>query len=420
MGFTFCRLVCKTSAAGVACGNSSAMSSSASSVLPAGKAATPNRRLIDAMWDPPGAGLEHPKTKPSVSATSCRGSPNTSETSSAPPVQPGFTSTTCSGDRWGAIDEAGGIRVTGKEEGFAPVSAASLDPAAVVPGAHLVVLVTQGQDQAAAASSIAPHLAPEQVVLVKPGCTGGALEVSEVLGDPRQLVAETDGFVFGCSSPAPGVSHIASIKRRFGVAALPAGRTDEALELIAELFPQATRAVDVLHTSLQNVNPILHLAPMVMNAGRIEHEGGSFDFYGDAVTPSVAAVMSAADGERMAVARALGVDVLPLRDWIGVTYGVEEADLYTAIQRLHRDVYGPSPAPTTLEHRYLLEDVPCGSVPVVSLGEQLGVGVDVTARCVHLASRLLGRDLWASGRTTARLGLANASADEIRARVRSG
>lgn len=319
-----------------------------------------------------------------------------------------------------AIDEAGGIRVTGKEEGFAPVSAASLDPAAVVPGAHLVVLVTQGQDQAAAASSIAPHLSPEQVVLVKPGCTGGALEVSEVLGDPRQLVAETDGFVFGCSSPAPGGSHIASIKRRFGVAALPASRTDEALELIAELFPQATPAADVLHTSLQNVNPILHLAPMVMNAGRIEHEGGSFDFYGDAVTPSVAAVMAATDGERMAVARALGVDVLPLREWIGVTYGVEEADLHTAIQRLHRDVYGPSPAPTTLEHRYLLEDVPCGSVPLVSLGEQLDVDVDVTARCVHLASRLLGRDLWGSGRTTDRLGLANASADEIRARVGSG
>jgi opine dehydrogenase len=122
----------------------------------------------------------------------------------------------------------------------------------------------------------------------------------------------------------------------------------------------------------------------------------------------------------MAVSRALGVDVLPLREWIGVTYGVEEGDLFMAIQRLHRDVYGPSPAPATLGHRYLLEDVPCGSVPVVSLGEQLDVGVDVTARCVHLASQLLGRDLWGSGRTTARLGLANASADEIRARVGSG
>ena len=87
------------------------------------------------------------------------------------------------------------------------MSTASLDPAAVVPGAHLVVLATQGQDQAAAASSIAPHLAPEQVVLVKPGCTGGALEVSEVLGDPRQLVAETDGFVFGCSVPPGRIPH---------------------------------------------------------------------------------------------------------------------------------------------------------------------------------------------------------------------
>jgi len=318
------------------------------------------------------------------------------------------------------IQQAGGIRVTGKEEGFASVVEASLDPATVIPHADLVVLVTQGQDQSAAAASIAPHLSPGQVVLVKPGCTGGALEVAEVLGDPRFLVAETDAFVFGCSNPRPGESHIASIKQHFGVAALPADKTDDVLDLVTDVFPQATRAADVLHTSLQNMNAILHLAPMVMNAGRIEHEGGRFDLYGDGVTPSVAAVMAATDGERMAVALALGIEVRPLLEWIGVSYGVEETDLHTAIQRLHHDVYGPSPAPTTLEHRYLLEDVPCGSVPVVSLGEQLGVAVDLTGRCIHLASRLLGRDLWGSGRTTARLGLANLSAAEIRARVGSG
>jgi len=318
------------------------------------------------------------------------------------------------------IQEAGGIRVTGKEEGFAPVIDASLDPGAVIPHADLVVLVTQGQDQATAAASIAPHLSPRQVLLVKPGCTGGALEVAEVLGGPRVMIAETDSFVFGCSNPRPGESHIASIKQHFGVAALPADRTDEVLDLVRDVFPQAIPAVDVLHTSLQNMNAILHLAPMVMNAGRIEHEGGRFDFYGDGVTPSVAAVMAATDGERMAVARALGADVRSLLEWIGVAYGVEETDLHTAIQRLHHEVYGPLPAPTTLEHRYLLEDVPCGSVPVVSLGEQLGVAVDLTGRCIHLASQLLGRDLQRSGRTAARLGLANLSAGEIRSRVGSG
>lgn len=176
----------------------------------------------------------------------------------------------------------------------------------------------------------------------------------------------------------------------------------------------------MLHTSLQNVNPILHLAPMVMNAGRIEHEGGDFDFYGDAVTPAVASVMAATDAERMHVARALGLDVRPLLGWIGATYGVEETDLHAAIQRLHREVYGPSPAPSTLLHRYLLEDVPCGSVPVVSLAEQLGTTAEVTARCIHLAERLTGRDLRGSGRTTARLGLAGLSASEIRSRVGSG
>lgn len=317
------------------------------------------------------------------------------------------------------VRRLGGIRVVGKEEGFAPVAVAGMEPAEVVDGADLVVVVTQGPDQAEAARSLAPYLRPGQVVLVKPGGTGGALEVQAVLGAAGVdvLVAETDSFVYGCSIPEPGTASIASVKKRFGVAALPTDRTVEAVEVVRALFAQAEPALSVLHTGLSNMNAILHLAPMVTNAGRIEHEGGAFDFYGDGVTPGVARVMAATDAERVALARALGIEVPTLLDWIRATYAVDRADVYEAIQQLHRDVYGQSPAPSTLQHRYLLEDVPCGAVPVASLGQQLGVPVEVTARCIHLAGLLTDRDFWVTGRTVECLGLAGLSVDEIRARL---
>jgi opine dehydrogenase len=80
-------------------------------------------------------------------------------------------------------------------------------------------------------------------------------------------------------------------------------------------------------------------------------------------------------------------------------------------------VYGPLPAPTSLVHRYLTEDVPCGAVPVTDLARQLGVPAPVTAAGVTVADALLGTSWARTGRTMARLGLEGASAGEIHRRL---
>jgi opine dehydrogenase len=64
-----------------------------------------------------------------------------------------------------------------------------------------------------------------------------------------------------------------------------------------------TRAPSVLHTGLANLGAILHPAITLGNAERIQ-KGDAFDFYTDGVTPRVAAVLAAADAERLRIARA--------------------------------------------------------------------------------------------------------------------
>jgi len=315
----------------------------------------------------------------------------------------------------GPVGERGGIEVRGREEGFAPVELATTDIARAVDGADLIVVTTQGPDQRAAAEAMAPHLRGGQVVFVKPGCTFGAVEVRAVLeaaGVDDVPVAEADSFAYGCSIPEPAVSQISSVKQRFGVAVLPSERREEVVELVRHLFDQAEAAPSVLHTGLGNMNAILHVAPMVLNAGRIEGPE-AFDFYGDGFTPSVTAVVRAMDDERVAVATHLDVEVPTLEGWVEATYGVRGDDLYEIVQTLHRDVYGPLPAPTTLRQRYLTEDVPCGAVPVADLARQLGVPAPVTSACVTVADALLGTAWARDGRTMARLGLEGASAREI-------
>lgn len=318
------------------------------------------------------------------------------------------------------VGERGGIEVRGKEEGFAPVALATTDIARAVDGADLVVVVTQGPDQRAAAEAMAPHLRAGQTVLVKPGCTFGAVEVRSVLEatDPGGAiaVAEADSFAYGCSIPEPAVAQISSVKQRFGVAVLPSGRRDEAVEVVRGLFEQAEPAPSVLHTGLANMNAILHVPPMVLNAGRVEGPD-AFDFYGDGFTPSVSRAVGAMDEERVAVAAAFGVEVPTLAGWAEATYGVSGEDVYTLVQTLHREVYGPLPAPTTLRQRFLTEDVPCGAVPVADLGRQVGVATPVTSACIVLADALLGTSWQREGRTMERVGLAGLDPDEVRRRL---
>jgi opine dehydrogenase len=315
-----------------------------------------------------------------------------------------------------AIGSRGGIEVRGREEGFAPIAAATTDAGEVIGDVELVIVCVQASQLAEVARTLDPLLRADQVVLVKPGCTGGALAFRNVASRARGLgtvIAETDAFAFGCSMPSPGVAQIGSVKRSFAVASLPAAAIDRALELVRAVFPEARRADSVLHTGLSNMNAVLHVAPMIANVGRIESGEETFDFYGEGVTPGVARVMAAHDRERLAVATALGIGVSSLSEWIAATYGVESDDLHAGIAHLSAEVYGPVRAPATLEHRFLTEDVEYGAVPIADLGRQLRVDVSVTAHSVTLASALLGRDLQASGRTVGRLGLAGLAAAEI-------
>jgi opine dehydrogenase len=227
-------------------------------------------------------------------------------------------------------------------------------------------------------------------------------------------VGETDSFLFACTVPQPAASHISAIKRTLGVAVLPAERSNELLPNVQILFPQASVMPTVLHSGFANMNPVAHVGPMLLNAGRIEHSNDGFEFYGDGITRSVARVVSAYDHERVAAASVYGVTVPSFNAWIETTYGIAGSSTYEVIQRLQHEVYRSSPAPAALSHRYLSEDVPCGAVPTASLGRAAGVAMPIHESLIELAGLVHGRDYWNAGRTADRLGLAGKDAGQIK------
>ncbi|MBI3517542.1 MAG: NAD/NADP octopine/nopaline dehydrogenase family protein [Proteobacteria bacterium] len=322
------------------------------------------------------------------------------------------------------VRERGGLDVEGR--GFAAVARVTTDLAAAVDGADIIVVCTGGNAQEAVARALAPRLHDGQTILLIQGNTGGALVVRRALdaaGCRAPVdVSEMDNYPY--SNLRLGPTRIKPIvrKRFLQIAAFPGTRSDAAFARLAPLFPTAVAAPTVVHTGFTNANAMLHVANCVANATKIER-AESYKFYAEGVTPAVARLYEAINAERVAVAAALGASVPTLADWFERTYGVRGADLVETCQLLTTNRDGPYQAtgtPKSLEHKFIVEDVPTGLVPMAALGAAAGVATPALSALIDIAQRLLGRSLAAEARTLERLGLAGMTAAQIRRVVEHG
>lgn len=314
-----------------------------------------------------------------------------------------------------ALRRTGRIAASGSVQGEAKIDLITGDICEAVRGADVIMVVIPTVYHRSTAAAMAPALSDGQVIVLNPGATGGALEVRNTLREAgvraSVVVAETDTLLYACRSPQAGEVIIYGVKDHLDVAALPAAEGSKVAALLNIAFPQFTPLPSVLFTSLNNANAMVHPAPTLLNAGRIECKS-PFEYYSEGVTRSIARVVETLDEERLAIGRALGVEISSIHQFYRMSYGVDGINLYEQIQKVQ--AYHGIKGPTNLNTRYLFEDIPTGLVPLSCLGAALGVKTPTMNAVVELGSALLGRDLRAEGRTLERLGLAGLSAEEIR------
>jgi opine dehydrogenase len=323
--------------------------------------------------------------------------------------------------RIAAVRERGGLDVEGLVQGFAPVELATPHLAPAVDGADVIIVVTGSTFHADIARGLATTLRDGQTILLIQGGTGGSLVVRQELARAgcraRVDVAEMDNFPYSLAWPEPTRVRMTIVKRFLQIAALPAGRVAAVLDTLRPAFPQAVAAQSILVTGLTNMNAVLHVVNMVGNVGRLEGSGNGYRFYAEGYTPSLVTLLEALDAERLAVARAYGVDVPGIHAWLLKTYDLGGDSLRETFHRLTHQPTGPyqwTPTPRSLDHKYVTEDVPCGLVAMAALGSAAGVPTPVIDGLVALTSALLRRDFRAEGRNLERLGLAGKTVPEIR------
>jgi len=206
--------------------------------------------------------------------------------------------------------------------------------------------------------------------------------------------------------------------------AFPAKRTEEVILKLQKLYPAVSACVNVIEAAINNPNPIVHPAAVLLSATRIEYSKGEFYLYGEGMTPSVARVYEALNAERIALCDALGLrlhhwDNLDFRGYeLGTTLEeTEERILNTSMDAAFgRDSIKAGmqmKGPESMQDRYVTEDVPYGLVLMATLGDLLNVPTPTMKSVICLCSVMNGVDYMVEGRGVKQLGLEGLDAKSL-------
>ncbi len=313
----------------------------------------------------------------------------------------------------------------GMKGGLARLDQVTTDMKEALSGAEVILMVVPAFAQRPFAEACAPYLRDGQVVVLTPGNFGGAIEFSNILArkgkGQKVLIAEMECMIYSGFKSEPTVAWVSGYKKGLRLAAYPGRDTQEVMKKMLQIYPDLRSARNVLETGLRNINTVVHAPIVIHNAGWIEKTKGKFLFYWDGCTPAVAHVAEEVDQERLALGKSLGIELTSMLDVSLEWYGHEGAKGSSLYQVLSTNpVYIKDDAPSTLHHRFLLEDIPYGMVPMESLEKVTGVPTPVTSAIVTLASKLTQIDFRSQARDLKSLGWEHLGIDELKRLVDDG
>lgn len=319
-----------------------------------------------------------------------------------------------------AIAKSGGIKATGKVDGFAPMAYAGSDIKKAVEGAELIYVVGPSYSHVAFARAYKPVMERGQKVIVCPGTNGGALIFKKEIGleynDPSIVVAETSTLPYACRILAPGDVHIYH-KLPDGVflASLPASAAQQVFDDYATVYPGTRLYKNVFQTMLQNGNNVIHPAISLLNVGRIESPE-DFLFYEEGVTPAGGRLMKKVDEERLAIAKALGAEIMNEPETGFVQQYMTEKNYDTGYSKAPG--FAGILAQTQIDYRYFTEDVGFGLVLLTDMAKHVGVKTPVMNAIIQVVSVLLQHDYKKEAqRTLATFGLDGLNKQELLEKV---
>ena len=317
----------------------------------------------------------------------------------------------------GGVEVTAGSETTAGSTGFARLAATS-DAARAVAGAEVIMITVPAMYHDVFMDAVAPHLGDGQIVLFNTGYWGSLRQAVRWAGRlPDVSLAESNIMPYICQ-PKGDAIHIGRFKRHFCVAAFPGDRSASVYEVVHRIYEQYDPAGTVIDTNIAAAgNPPIHVTLTIPVAGYYfdRYMGGKF--YQDTTVPG-ARLVEAFDAERERLAIRLGSQLF--EDQLSFdrrSYLYDGADLVEALRSSpHADWY----ATADYLEQVCSEDIIYAFVPMVRIGEALGIDLPVTRSMVEVMGVVLQRDYWTEGLDLADIGLEGLDLAGVRRFVMTG
>ncbi len=263
-------------------------------------------------------------------------------------------------------------------------------------------------------TSIIPYLKNGQTIVVWPGNYATLLFTNMLReeGIKRDFtLAEGHTLPWGCRLEGPNRVRIFIEAWKLLIAAFPAKNTARVLNDLKHLYP-VVPSKNVLATSLNNLNPIVHPVGTILNAGWIDTLGNDFYLYKQGTTISIARVIKSVYEEVARIGEAIGIKLLEYPEesfWSKSTI----MSVYFKAPGDTKDTVAGIAGPPSMKDRYITEDVPYGLVPTAQLAHKFNVDIPIIDATINLASAINQTDYYHEGRSLRELGIADLSQAEL-------
>lgn len=266
--------------------------------------------------------------------------------------------------------------------------------------AGLIVINDDLHARAPLVEMLTPRLGPQHVILLNPGGFGGGAMLSARLraAGAQAAVAELAGFPL-LTEQDDGTVTLEAMKHDLPVAVHPPHRRDDILALLRPLLPTIVPADSALEVGLDNSNHFIHPPLVLLNAIRIDR-AEPYRFYREGLSAAAQRLVYDIDRERLALAARLDIVVEPLDALFDRFYATEGMRGPTLFDRL--GTFAPferARSPLTLQHRYVLDDVSFGLVPIARVCERVGVAAPRMRATIDALGSVCARDFWSEGVT---------------------
>lgn len=273
-----------------------------------------------------------------------------------------------------------------------------------VNGMKYIFVVVPAFAHKAIAHELVKYVSENQIIVLHPGRTGGALEFKNVFSKRMKsnIIAETETLLYACRKSNQTEINIYGVKKSVGISTIPQKASQEVTNQINKLLPYFHNSRTIISTSLSNIGAIFHPVPFLFNLPRVENKE-RFKFYHEGITPSIANLLESLDEERVNIGQSFGVNLRSAKQWLNENYNVNGSSLYESIQlnRSYKDIF----APTEVYSRYVMEDIPMSIIPMKEIAKLTNLKTPIMDSIIYLASNLYKIDFKSKARTIESMGL---------------